>query len=71
VALTDAGVHRVTHRPLARIDHADRVFATRAEKDEAVIAKIVQRHATGQPVLVGTTSVDESATAPPSTHRRT
>jgi preprotein translocase subunit SecA len=49
-----------THRPLARIDHPDRVFATRREKDDAVVEEIVRVHATGQPVLVGTASVEES-----------
>jgi len=48
------------YRPLARIDHPDRVFATRREKDDAVVEEIVRVHATGQPVLVGTASVEES-----------
>lgn len=49
-----------THRPLARIDHADRIFDTRAEKDAAVVDEIFRTHATGRPVLVGTASVEES-----------
>ena len=49
-----------THRPLARTDLPDRVFATRREKNDAVVEEIVQVHATGQPVLVGTASVEES-----------
>jgi preprotein translocase subunit SecA len=49
-----------THRPLVRIDHPDQVFATRREKDNAVVEEIVRVHATGQPVLVGTASVEES-----------
>lgn len=49
-----------THRPLVRIDHPDQVFATRREKDDAVVEEIVRVHAIGQPVLVGTASVEES-----------
>jgi preprotein translocase subunit SecA len=49
-----------THRPLARTDHPDRVFATRREKDDAVVEEIVRVHTTGRPVLVGTASVEES-----------
>ena len=49
-----------THRPLVRIDHPDRVFATKREKDDAVVEEIVRVHSTGQPVLVGTASVEES-----------
>jgi preprotein translocase subunit SecA len=49
-----------TNRPVIRIDHADRIFPTRLEKEEAVLAEIEQAHSTGQPVLVGTTSVEES-----------
>ncbi|MCA9549761.1 MAG: preprotein translocase subunit SecA [Myxococcales bacterium] len=48
------------NRPLARRAAADRVFATKAAKDEAVVADILTRHAEGRPVLVGTTSVEES-----------
>ena len=49
-----------THRPMIRIDHPDRVFATLAEKDAAVVEEIRAVHATGRPVLVGTASVEES-----------
>ncbi len=49
-----------THRPLARTDHPDRVFATRREKDDAVVEEIERVHTTGRPVLVGTASVEES-----------
>jgi preprotein translocase subunit SecA len=48
------------HRPVIRCDHPDRGFATRAEKEEAVLDEIRGRHRTRQPILVGTTSVDES-----------
>jgi preprotein translocase subunit SecA len=49
-----------THRPMIRIDHPDRVFATLAEKDSAVLEEIRAVHDTGRPVLVGTASVEES-----------
>jgi preprotein translocase subunit SecA len=48
------------HKPVIRDDRPDRVFSTRAEKEQAVIAAIRERHASGQPVLVGTESVDAS-----------
>jgi preprotein translocase subunit SecA len=49
-----------THRPVIREDHPDRVFRTRAERDEAVVEEIRKAHAAGQPVLVGTASVADS-----------
>ena len=49
-----------THRPVARIDRPDAVFRTLAEKEQAVIAEIRRLHDAGQPVLVGTASVEES-----------
>ncbi len=49
-----------THRPMIREDLPDLVFATKAEKEQAVVAEIRSAHATGQPVLVGTGSVAES-----------
>ena len=48
------------HKPVIRDDRPDRVFQTRAEKDLAVIATIREAHASGQPVLVGTESVEAS-----------
>jgi preprotein translocase subunit SecA len=48
------------HRPVVRIDFADEVFTTRVEKDAAVRAEIRRVQATGRPVLVGTSSVEES-----------
>ena len=47
---------------MVRIDNADLVFRTEAAKYGAVIEDIVERHALGQPVLVGTTSVEKSET---------
>lgn len=49
-----------THRPLARIDHQDLIYKTAAGKLQAVIAEIKRRHELGQPVLVGTISVEKN-----------
>jgi preprotein translocase subunit SecA len=49
-----------THRPVARQDAPDRLFATKAEKEAAVVDEIRRAHDSGQPVLVGTASVEES-----------
>jgi preprotein translocase subunit SecA len=49
-----------TNRPMIRVDHSDAVFASKAEKEQAVVEEIRKVHATGQPVLVGTASVAES-----------
>ncbi|MDE2827205.1 MAG: preprotein translocase subunit SecA [Bacteroidota bacterium] len=51
-----------TNRPIARQDLEDLVFRTRREKYSAVIDKIEEYHDKGQPVLVGTTSVEVSET---------
>lgn len=49
-----------TNRPVARIDHPDQVFATVTGKDLAIVAEVLSRHKRGQPVLIGTTSVERS-----------
>ncbi|MFA7592594.1 MAG: preprotein translocase subunit SecA [Thiohalobacteraceae bacterium] len=49
-----------THRPLAREDHGDLVFLTRREKFDAIAEGIRDCQQRGQPVLVGTTSVETS-----------
>jgi len=49
-----------TNRPLARLDHDDIVYKTQMEKFRAVVAEIEERNKRGQPVLVGTTSVEKS-----------
>jgi preprotein translocase subunit SecA len=49
-----------THRPMIRIDHPDVIYKTEKAKFNAVIEDIAERHATGQPVLVGTVSVENS-----------
>ncbi len=49
-----------THRPMIREDHPDLVFLTQPEKFDAIVADIVERVKAGQPVLVGTTSIETS-----------
>ncbi|KAA8608599.1 preprotein translocase subunit SecA [Salipiger aestuarii] len=49
-----------TNRPIARVDEDDRVYRTAKEKYEAIVAEIKDAHAKGQPVLVGTTSIEKS-----------
>ena len=51
-----------TNRPIARQDQEDLVFRTKREKFNAAINKIREYHEKGQPVLVGTTSVEVSET---------
>jgi preprotein translocase subunit SecA len=51
-----------TNRPIVRDDKEDLIFRTKREKFNAVIEKIREYHQNGQPVLVGTTSVDISET---------
>ncbi|MCS7155474.1 MAG: preprotein translocase subunit SecA [Bacteroidota bacterium] len=51
-----------THKPVIRIDKEDVVFRTKREKYNAIIEKIREYHQRGQPVLVGTTSVEVSET---------
>jgi preprotein translocase subunit SecA len=47
-----------THRPMIRKDEHDQVYRTARERDQAVINDIRARNASGQPVLVGTTSIE-------------
>ncbi len=49
-----------TNKPVVRIDHNDVVYKTVAGKYRAVIEQIKQCHAKGQPVLVGTVSIEKS-----------
>ena len=49
-----------TNKPMARIDQNDLVYRTEEAKFDAVVDDIAERHANGQPVLVGTTSVEKS-----------
>ncbi len=49
-----------TNKPVVRIDHNDYVFKTHKEKVDAIVGEIKERYDKGQPVLVGTTSVEKS-----------
>ena len=49
-----------TNRPIARIDDHDQVYRTAKEKYEGVVKTIQEAHAKGQPMLVGTTSIEKS-----------
>ncbi|MCR4716988.1 MAG: preprotein translocase subunit SecA [Lachnospiraceae bacterium] len=49
-----------TNLPIARIDQPDSVFMSKAEKLDAVVDEIVESHKKGQPVLVGTISIEAS-----------
>jgi preprotein translocase subunit SecA len=49
-----------TNKPMARIDQPDLVFRTEEAKYDAVVEDIAKRHAKGQPILVGTVSVEKS-----------
>ena len=51
-----------THRPCIRVDDNDIVFKTRKEKYQFAIKEITEAHKRGQPVLVGTASVEASET---------
>ena len=49
-----------TNKPVQRIDLDDSVFITRKEKLEAIVKDIAETHATGQPILVGTVTIEAS-----------
>lgn len=49
-----------TNRPIARLDEHDQVYRTAKEKFDGVVAEIKTAHAKGQPILVGTTSIEKS-----------
>jgi preprotein translocase subunit SecA len=49
-----------TNRPVIRTDEPDIVFATKLDKECAVVEEIRRVHVSGQPILVGTASVEES-----------
>jgi preprotein translocase subunit SecA len=51
-----------TNKPMIRLDEADVIYQTVQNKFEAVVEDILERHRNGQPVLVGTTSVEKSET---------
>lgn len=47
-----------THRPVKRLDHNDLIFQTEAGKFQAIIKKVKEVHETGQPILIGTASIE-------------
>ena len=49
-----------TNRPVARVDHQDAVYKTKKEKFKAVVEEVKAAHAKGQPVLVGTITIETS-----------
>ena len=49
-----------TNKPVQRVDLHDRIFSTLEGKKKAIVREIVERHEKGQPILVGTVSVDRS-----------
>lgn len=49
-----------THRPMIRKDLPDKIFKTEKEKFKAVVEEIKKRHSTGQPILVGTRSIEKN-----------
>ncbi len=49
-----------TNRPIRRIDGNDQIYRTQREKYKAIIEEVRKRHAAGQPVLLGTVTVDTS-----------
>ena len=49
-----------TNRPVIRIDHQDAMYKTRREKLRAIVAAVEEAHAKGQPVLVGTITIEAS-----------
>jgi preprotein translocase subunit SecA len=49
-----------TNRPVARIDEHDQVYRTAKEKYEGIVKTIKEANAKGQPILVGTTSIEKS-----------
>ena len=49
-----------TNKPIARIDLKDRVYSNKEAKYEAIVKEVIERHKTGQPILVGTITVETS-----------
>ncbi|MEU8488297.1 preprotein translocase subunit SecA [Streptomyces sp. NPDC048641] len=58
-----------TNRPMVRRDDPDLIYRTESAKFDAIVEDIAERHATGQPVLVGTTSVEKSELLSEQLHR--
>ena len=49
-----------TNKPVNRIDGNDQIYRTQREKYKAIVADVAERHAKGQPILLGTVTVDTS-----------
>ncbi len=49
-----------THRNIQRLDHNDLIFQNEAGKFQAIIARVREIHATGQPLLIGTASIESN-----------
>jgi len=49
-----------TNKPIARVDHEDAVYRTKAEKMNAIVEAVMEAHKKGQPVLVGTVTIESS-----------
>ena len=49
-----------TNRPVQRIDYADMIYSTVEGKKKAIVNEVVERHENGQPILIGTVTVDKS-----------
>ena len=49
-----------TNRPIKRVDLPDKIYKTNDAKKRAIVEEIMKRHESGQPILVGTSSVDKS-----------
>lgn len=49
-----------TNKPIQRTDLSDVIFKTKRGKYKAVVREVQRRHATGQPLLIGTTSIEQS-----------
>ncbi len=49
-----------TNKPVNRVDGNDQIYRTQREKYKAIVADVAERHAKGQPILLGTVTVDTS-----------
>lgn len=49
-----------TNNPIQRVDAPDKIYATVESKKKAIVEEVAERHAAGQPVLIGTVTVDKS-----------
>ena len=59
-----------TNKPVARVDHEDVVYRTKKEKLNAIVEAVVEAHEIGQPVLVGTITIEASETISEALRRR-